>query len=281
MENHLKMNEKIKQRKLWDVQLDILEIVNQICRDNNLHYSLYAGTLLGAVRHQGFIPWDDDLDVCMPRDDYEKFLKIWKDNEHPGYVLQNKRITPSFTQSFSKIRKDHTTFLQYEWEKGRYHTGIFVDIFPIDRCPASSLKQKAFQWRCIRYLLYTREFIPPKASMLTKAFSKMFLILVSPNKRKEYRERFEKVLNKTFTDNELPIVAIETINTIKEIYPNNLLDEYIYLPFEGKEYPCIAKWDEYLNLEYGDYMKYPPEEERTWKHNGLIIDFDHNYGEES
>ena len=106
------MKEKTQQQKLWDVQLDILNLIDQVCSKNDLQYSLYAGTLLGAVRHKGFIPWDDDLDICMPREDYEKFLKIWKDEDHPGYILQNKRNTPLFTQSFTKIRKDHTTFLQ-------------------------------------------------------------------------------------------------------------------------------------------------------------------------
>lgn len=274
------MKEKTQQQKLWDVQLDILNVIDQVCRENNLHYSLYAGTLLGAVRHQGFIPWDDDLDVCMPRDDYVKFLKIWKDKDHSGYILQNKQNTPSFTQSFSKIRKDHTTFLQYEWEKDRYHTGIFVDVFPADRCPDSFIKQMLFRWRCMKYQLFTREFIPPKSSLLIKMISMILLVLTSSSKRKKYRKNFENKMTELYQHKDLPIVFIERTATIKQVYPNSLLEEYIDLPYEGKNYRCILMWDEYLKLKYGNYMELPPEKERTWQHNQLIIDFDHNYGEE-
>lgn len=272
-------NIKTQQQRLRDIQLEILEIIDSLCRENNLHYSLYAGTLLGAVRHQGFIPWDDDLDVCMPRDDYEKFLYLWEDKDHPGFILQNKNNTPSFTQSFSKIRKDHTAYLQYEWEKGRYHTGIFVDIFPVDRCPESFLKQKRFQWQCMKYQLYTREFVPPKSSLLIKIVSKAFLILTSPNKRQKYRGVFEHKLMDIYSHNDLPIIFIESMSTLRLVYPNDLLKDYIDMSFEKKEYQCIARWDEYLKLKYGDYMTLPPKEERIWKHNQLIIDFDHNYEE--
>ena len=275
------MNTEIQRRKLWDIQLDILNIIDQVCRENNLHYSLYAGTLIGAVRHQGFIPWDDDLDICMPRKDYESFLEIWEDQDHPGYILQNKRNTHSFTQSFSKIRKDHTTFLQYDWEKERYHTGIFVDIFPIDRCPVSFLRQRFFFWKCMKYQLYTREFTPPKASILTKTVSRVLLSLSSSDGRKKYRERFEQELNRLYAHTDFPVVAIETTASMKQIYSNDLPDEYIDLLFEGKEYQCFSKWDEYLKLKYGDYMELPSEKERVWKHSQLIIDFNHNYGEES
>lgn len=275
------MNEELKKQKLWSVQLEILDVIDEVCRDNNLQYSLYAGTLLGAVRHQGFIPWDDDLDICMPRDDYEKFLQIWKDKEHPGFILQNKRNTASFTQSFSKIRKDHTTFLQFEWEKERYHTGIFVDIFPFDRCPTSFLKLKLFRWQCMKYQLFTREFVPPKASWFIKMVSKKFLNFTSVDGRRKYREYFEKKMIDLYSCKELPTVAIETAATMNQIYPSNLLDEYIDLLFEGKRYHSVSQWDKYLRVKYGEYMKLPPEKERVWRHNHLIIDFDHNYGEES
>ena len=95
-----------KLRRLQLTQLEILKVFDKICMDHGLRYSLYAGSLLGAVRHQGFIPWDDDLDVCMARADYDRFMEIWEAVKPEGYILQNKENTPGFTQSFSKIRKD-------------------------------------------------------------------------------------------------------------------------------------------------------------------------------
>ena len=161
--------------KLHDTQVEILRVIDRICKEHNLHYSLYAGSLLGAIRHKDFIPWDDDLDICMPREDYDRFIAIWQDAEHDGYILQNKENEPNFTQSFTKIRKDHTTFLQSECEAGMYHTGIFVDIFPVDRLPSGKVAQMLFNWNCMCYLLLTREFVPPLAGKITKKASDLLL----------------------------------------------------------------------------------------------------------
>ena len=273
------MTEKTEQRKLWDIQLEILDVIDEVCRENELHYSLYGGSLLGAVRHQGFIPWDDDLDVCMSRIDYERFLDLWKDEDHPGYLLQNKRNTPSFTQSFTKIRKDKTAFLQFEWERNRYHTGIFVDVFPIDRCPTSFAKSILFRLKCAKYQLFTREFIPKEAHLVIRTISRILLLTTSKEARKEYRERFEKELIAMSLKKELPTVGIETLRTAVHILPADLFAEYTFLPFENKEYECFAKWDECLTVQYGDYMQFPPEKDRVWKHKPICISFEHNYGD--
>ena len=105
-------------RRLQLTQLEILKVIDKICREHDIPYSLYAGTLLGAVRHQGFIPWDDDLDVCMSRANYNRFLEVWEQVQPEGYLLQNKENAPEFPQSFSKIRKLDTTFQMKIYQKG-------------------------------------------------------------------------------------------------------------------------------------------------------------------
>ena len=97
-------------RKLQLVQLDILNVIDDFCVKNNIKYSIAYGTILGAVRHGGFIPWDDDLDICMLREDYDKFIELWKDSDE--YILQNHNTDRDFTQSFTKIRKTNTSFVQ-------------------------------------------------------------------------------------------------------------------------------------------------------------------------
>ena len=194
---------KDKLRKLQLMQLEILEIVDVICHENNIQYSLYAGTLLGAARHQGFIPWDDDLDICMTRDNYERFLVIWDRVKPEGYILQNKENTPDFTQSFTKIRKEHTTFLQYDWEREKYHTGIFIDIFPFDKMPDKKLQRILFCWHVMQYQLYTREFVPEKSNSLVKFVSKLLLSINSKEKRKVKRKNLIKEITKYNLDKKL------------------------------------------------------------------------------
>ena len=147
--------------QLWSIELEILDVIDQICVAHNLRYSPIYGTLLGAVRHKGFIPWDDDIDLMMPRDDYEAFLALWQQEAPKGYILQNTRNSPDFSQNFTKIRKDHTAFIQTEDERDkRYHKGIFVDIFPADRVITGTLEQKTKYAACAVNLLYSRRQTP-------------------------------------------------------------------------------------------------------------------------
>ncbi len=266
-------------RKLQLTQLEILKVFDHFCNKHNLKYSLYAGSLLGAVRHHGFIPWDDDLDVCMPRSDYERFQALWKESPPEGYVLQNKENSKYFDQSFTKIRKDHTTFLENEWQIGNHHTGIFLDIFPIDRIPANRFKRLIFKWHCMKYQLFTREFFPKNSHILIKLGSALMLSFTPKRKRMLIREKLLKKITKYNDDPSLETVTIETMSTIQTSLPANLLDNYVMLQFEDSRFMCFAEWDEYLRLTYNNYMQYPPIEDRSWKHHPMIIDFEHNYDE--
>lgn len=275
--NDLNINQKL--RKLQLTQLEILKMIDGFCRENNIKYSLYAGTLLGAVRHKGFIPWDDDLDICMSRKEYDRFIRKWLHCGPKGYLLQNKETDPQFTQSFTKIRKDYTTFLQNVDGNRKYHTGIFVDVFPIDRMPNDGFKKKIFDLRCMLYQLYTREFVPPKSNGYVKFLSGLFLKIIPPEKRKTCRKRLLHQITKNNDDHSLNTAAIETLASLKIRFPKDMLDEYTYLQFEDAEYMCFKKWDEHLKCKFGDYMKLPPKEERIWKHHPIMLDFDRNYEE--
>ena len=265
-------------RRLQLTQLEILQVIDAFCKENCIQYSLYAGTLLGAIRHQGFIPWDDDLDICMERSEYERFLCMWESRGPEGYLLQNKENAPLFTQSFSKIRKEHTTFLQAEWERGRYHTGIFVDIFPIDRMPSNTFGKRLFQWKAMNYQLLTREFIPPKASVPVRFISNLILKAVPETRRGQARER-DLLFIKRFHDASSPRVAIETLASIRMPLPADLMDQYVDGMFEGGRFPIFKNWDGYLRCKFGDYMTLPPESERTWKHHPIVLDFEHDLEE--
>ena len=266
-------------KQLQNVQIEILNIIDNICRENGLRYSLYAGTLLGAVRHNGFIPWDDDLDVCMPREDYNKFIFLWDKLNIQGYILQNKDNTSKFTQSFSKIRKNNTCFLQTKEESGKYHTGIFVDIFPVDRIPTGKIKRLLYIWSCMKYQLYTREFIPSEEKLIIKVVAMLLLKIVPDKKREKARKDFEKKLLIYDKDKSSDIIFIETMGTMKKIMPYTLLDDYVYLQFGEKKYMCFKMWNEYLTKKYGDYMNLPPENERKWKHHPIILNFESSYEE--
>lgn len=264
-------------RQLQLTQLEILKIFDSFCRKHELKYSLYAGSLLGAVRHKGFIPWDDDLDVCMDRKDYDRFLTLWEQEPVAGYILQNKDNSIYFDQSFSKLRRDHTTYLEKQWQVGNHHTGIFLDIFPIDRLPEGTLARYLFRWDCLTYLLLCREFVPVRENFLIRAGSAVILACIPKFCRPAVRKRILKRITCRRDRRDLPAVAIETIGALRKPFAADMLDHYTLLPFEDGEFMCFADWDDHLRRKFGDYMQLPPVEERSWKHHPIIIDFTHNY----
>ena len=266
-------------RRLQLTQLEILKVFDEFCREHGLKYSLYAGSLLGAVRHQGFIPWDDDLNVCMSRSEYDRFLKLWAENPRVGYVLQNKENSRYFDQSFTKLRKDHTTFLQDEWEIGNHHTGIFLDIFPVDRIPNGRWNRAVFRAQCMVYQLMTREFAPRNGNPVVRFGASLILKCLPKSARPKLRRYMLRKITKHNANRELECTCIETAGSVRKSYAADLTEEFVRLPFEDGEFWCFAGWEDHLTRKFGDYMQLPPEEERAWRHHPIIIDFEHNYEE--
>lgn len=265
-------------QQLWATEQEILDVIHKVCEENGLRYSLAYGTLIGAVRHKGFIPWDDDIDLMMPREDYEKLLAIWGQAAPKGYILQNVRTDPDFTQSFTKIRKDHTTFLQFEHEREKsYHKGVFVDIFPGDRVAPSKLGRKIQYIACAVNLLYSRGHASGSGGIVGAV--EQFFLKAPKEKHAKRRETAENWIRRWNSKNSGLYVFPSTLEWCQKYYPANLFENMGTIAFSGKTYQCVADPDSILRLDYGDYMQLPPEEERVWKHHPILIDFEQNYEE--
>lgn len=272
------MAEEIVLQSIWATEQEILDVIHQVCAEYGFQYSLAYGTLLGAVRHGGFIPWDDDIDIMMPREDYEKLLAVWDKVAPEEYILQNTRTDLDFTQNFTKIRKNHTTFLQDEVERAKhYHKGIFVDIFPGDRVPSGKASRKIQYIACAVNLLYSRGHTSGSGGMVGKV--ERFLLNAPKEKYAVRRELAEKKLCSWNGNESLQYLFPNTIVSSRKYYPANLFENMKTVEFNGKQYMCVADTDATLRVEYGDYMQLPPEEERVWKHHPILIDFEHNYEE--
>lgn len=271
--------ESLELEKIHEVELEILDVVDRFCRVHKIYYSLYCGTMLGAVRHGGFIPWDDDIDICMLRTDYNRFIKLWLSSGNQDYILQNKETDPGFTQTFTKIRKNHTTFLQEKEERGQYHTGFFIDILPLDRIPDGKLGKLIFKWNLMNYLLFTREFIPPKSSTSVAIVSHILLKLSSKGNRIQKRKRYLRRITKYNKDHSLRLVSANSLDGLNHEMPSDLPLHYKQMPFEERKYLCYSDCDGLLSAWYGDYMELPPEDQRVWRHHPILVNFEKNLDE--
>lgn len=263
--------------RVWKVELTILDEIDRICRKHELRYSLAYGSMIGAVRHRGFIPWDDDVDIIMPRSDYNRFIELWEKEKSEGFFLQNKFIENGFTQNFTKIRKDKTTFLQSKQDiEAKMHTGIFVDIFP-GNCVAPTKYARKIQFICSAVnLLYARG-KTSKSNFFTVLVEKILLFLPNKVKMKIYALT-DRYLQK-YSDESCGYFFPSTIEWARKSYPSGIFEDLIEVEFAGRKYLCLKDYDKILTYEYGDYMKLPPVEKRVLAHHPILINFEKNYDE--
>ncbi len=263
-------------RRVQLTQLEILKEVDRVCKENNITYWLDSGTLLGAVRHKGFIPWDDDLDIGMHRNDYERFMKIAPEKLNANYYLQNWKVDKKYQLPFAKVRKRGTVYTEYQFRNSDAWNGIYIDIFPYDnfvndrlqgnllkllrlmilpKCGIRSWKeQNRFLWK--KYITH----------LPTRFFSLFFT-------REALIDRYDKIAVKNNGEACKYFFPQGISNYGKWIIPTAAMKDFIPLKFEDSYFSAPKGYDEYLSHAYGDYMKLPPEDQRENKHQIVEVKF--------
>lgn len=258
------------------VVLGILSYIHKICVENNIEYSLGAGTLLGAIRHGGFIPWDDDGDVIVRRNDYNRLIKILEadQNSHYGFISEKVK---GYYYVFSKVYDKNTILKTLAPQDSEItNLGVYVDIFPIDNVPLKQDEAEKFYEDAmnINYKMYMSipgfyyfSDSPIKQYVKKFIYYPKYLRAVGKNRNAEYWK--EKLLQKiTSYQDENTGKAGFTLSEYKtrEYMDSAIFNEYSDVTFEGRTYRKLSKYNDYLTALYGDYMELPPLEKRNPKH---------------
>ena len=259
--------------KQKEIQLLMLNEFKRVCDINNINYSLGGGTLLGAIRHKGYIPWDDDIDVMMMRSDYEKILQIFNEQcEINEYKLLSYKNTDDYYYPFAKIVNLKTKIEEYSYKKIE-ELGIYIDIFPIDFLPNDEKQIKRIYKKYKNFNILLNIYKIGKKDKITK--NKIKLILKKPinwllSKFKMHRLILKNIDNLgTKYNNTNKVACISGRYFEKEIMSSNYISDYLLVDFENEKYKAAIGYHDYLTKHYGDYMKLPPKDKQISNHDNI------------
>ena len=258
-----------EKRKIQHLELDILKEVDRLCRMNGIHYSMGYGSLIGTIRHDGFIPWDDDIDICLLRKDYVKFKEICKKELNNRFFYQSNDTDSEYFLLYDKIRLNGSIFKESHLSSYNIHHGVYIDIFPIDYIPDNPVKQMV-QFVCFHFFrsgLMSKYLVLSARKGKKKCIAAIlrFLYCLFPLSTL-YRHAnnvatwYDKTPHKR-------IMNFLTPYRLKEIFNADLYDEYTEHNFEDMKVEIVKQYDLFLKQIYGDYMKLPPTEKRNTRHS--------------
>lgn len=262
--------------KLKDIELELLIYIDKLCKQHNLKYYLVGGTLLGSIRHKGFIPWDDDIDIGMMRDDYNRLIYLLAKDKSDKYFVQNFQTDPEYPRYITKIRLNGTKFIEGYLKDYNMHHGIFIDIFPLDKIRDKNEKKLDFRVNFANKILTLRTIRNGhiknfrKSKKIIAKILRPFTFLIPLkfyNTTIDYIYGYENGENGNYITN-----FSSQYGWRKQTFPIDVYGEGTYLEFEGYQFMAPAKWEVILKSLYGDYMKLPPEEKRNSGHDVVHID---------
>lgn len=268
-----------KLKKIQQVNLEMAQYFVDFCKSHDLLCYFCGGGAIGAIRHKGFIPWDDDLDFFMPRKDYERLGELWGEEPHlDKFVLLKPNKELNDRNSFTTIRNIQTTFIKtYQGDLDLPH-GIQLDIFPLDTAPKKSFDRKKQKIWAMIYAIYRSQQVPKNHGKFVELIGKILLNSVSSTGKYKiwcYAERQMTKYNQQPTDYVTELCVGPRY--MGNIYPAKDFSKALWVPFEDTKMPVPVGYDDYLKKAFGDYMKLPPENSRLAHHEAVFIDPDNSF----
>lgn len=267
------MREITETREIQAISLNILKEIKHVCDENKILYYLDAGTALGAVRHAGFIPWDDDVDICMTRSEFNRFVDVFDNNSKKYYKLLSLETDAKYSLPLPKVI-DTRTKLSQTRQNEVSALGIYVDIFVYDNIPDDlDIRKKAFEYQ--NKLQHQWSLFQYKVTKINgiKSFSRSILqkLLKEFNIQRYYAlklNKYAQTYNKTTTNSIGSMTYVSQRE--KEIYSLDWFANGVDMKFEDDHFRVPQDFDSFLKIMYGDYMELPPAEQRVSHHNSKI-----------
>ncbi len=268
------------EEKLKSIELYLLDEFVKICNKYNLQYYLVGGSALGAVRHNGFIPWDDDIDVALPREEYEKFLSVAKGElDEKNIFLQSYETDKKYINDFAKLRMNGTTFRENSCKKLKIHHGVYIDIFPIDGYPENpkEIKRLEHKKKLSKYFLSRHYVLQEKPRRFR--WLKLFVTWVALGFKtdKQILKSLEKAYKKTSYKSASTVACFGGAWGKLEYCPKEHYGKGVLWEFEGRKVVIPELYDAYLTQKYNDYTILPPLEKRVSHHGLDVIDLENSY----
>ena len=263
---------EISLAELKIIQMDILSAVHRFCTEKSIGYSLACGTMLGAARHKGYIPWDDDIDIYMLREDYDRFNKFFPQALDGKYVLTTLERDHKYESAYGKVY-DNTTVMQ-ESKPKPYEMGVNIDVFPIDRVPENGKEWQRYNAARLGWINrwamksngYTIFNWHKERSILSNTImtaGKIAMLFVSVRQTAKWLQRFARKYD--HTDSPLVFECCMGIFQ-KHPFPRSLFDNLSLIEFEDRQYLAFTDYDTYLTNGFGDWRQLPPKEEQVSHH---------------
>ncbi|HHE8910476.1 TPA: phosphorylcholine transferase LicD, partial [Haemophilus influenzae] len=256
---------KLTLREQQLVCLDILDYFHALCEKHQIHYSLGGGTLIGAIRHKGFIPWDDDIDVYMHRDEYQKFVDVWLHEKHERYIIGTAEdILASNTGEMTKIFDNKTKTIDINGDENK----IFIDIFIYDGIPNNKkiiyTIIKKYRKRKNHFASCKKRWIRASQNSLKYTILNWLSNLLF-HRMQNYLSEIQKLYPINTSEN-IGLLMTEYRNWNKAYMPKEYFNHIVYKEFEGRQFQVMNGYHEHLTQYYGDYMQLPPEEDQKPHH---------------